>query len=72
MKFKDGEILKFRELKVGELFRFKSAFNFDEIRRKVSYRKYADVYNGEGRGVFDTIKSVKTRETLIIKINKDN
>jgi hypothetical protein len=61
--------ITFRELKVGDTFRFKSAHNHDEIRRKVSWDKYVDVHNGEwpnGTSVDPNwIKKVGSRESKV-------
>lgn len=61
--------MKFRDLKVGEQFRFASTYNFTEIRQKVSWRKYKDVSNNGIPGDPNWIKSVGSRETKVIKIN---
>ena len=45
--------MKFRELKVGDVFRFKNAPEH-ELRKKIAYRKYTDYptpfFTRKGRG----------------------
>lgn len=45
--------MKFRELKVGDVFRFRNAPS-GELRKKTAYRKYTDYptpfYTRKGRG----------------------
>ncbi len=54
--------MKFRELKVGDVFVFKSVCYVNEYRQKIAYRKYTDYpinessYIRKGRGESDVIK----------------
>jgi len=57
--------MKFRELKVGDVFIFKSSHLHNEYRQKIAYRKYTDYpitessFIRKGRGESDVVKIVK-------------
>lgn len=60
--------MNFRQLKVGDMFRFASAYDETEIRQKVSWSKYVDVSNNGIPGNPNWVKKVRTRETKVIKV----
>jgi len=63
--------MKFRELKVGDTFRFRSEHSPEEIRKKVAYRKYVDFQTrtiyGLGPGDPNYVKKARG-ESPVVKV----